>query len=73
LETAGHFMCCANTCEVLKAIHILEIYVWNNSQNTKNEVCRRHALQLSYLFTQIDSKTVIVPIVFIDACFASLY
>jgi hypothetical protein len=63
LETAEHFMCCANTCEVLKAIHILEIYVWKNSRNTKNEVCRRHALQLSYPFIQIDSKTVIVPIV----------
>lgn len=72
LETAEHFMCCANTCEVLKAVHILENYVWKNSQNTKNEVCRRHAL-LSYLFTQIDSKTIIVPIVFIDTWFASLY
>jgi hypothetical protein len=73
LETAEHFMCCANTCEVLKAVHILESYVWKNSQNTKNELCRRHALQLSYLFTQIDSKTVIVPIVVFGAWFASLY
>ena len=52
LETAEHFMCCVNPCEVLKAVHILEIYLRKNSQNAKYEVCRRHALQLSYLFTQ---------------------
>jgi len=66
LETAEHFMCCVNTCEVLKAVHILEIYIWKNSQN-KKEVCRRHALQLSYLFTQTDRKIIILPVVFSNA------
>jgi hypothetical protein len=65
-------MCCANTCEVLKAVHILQIYVWENSQNPKYEVFKTHALQLLCLFTVTDSKTIIVPVGFTDALFVCL-